>query len=118
MKYKIDYVNTFDDCLLYGLDFLPNQIRTGLLSFIIDKKLSLISEIRMIANNKISILANTLTFNTDITITKSELVKIFKDEISDVTIQRTLNELVKKGDIIKIGGGRYTSYTWNRENEK
>ena len=52
------------------------------------------------------------------TITKSELLEIFKDEISDVTIQRTLNELVKKGDIIKIGGGRYTSYTWNRENEK
>ena len=47
------------------------------------------------------------------TITKSELVKIFKDEISEVTIQRTLNDLVKKGEIIKIGGGRYTAYMWN-----
>lgn len=51
-------------------------------------------------------------------ITKTELVKLFKDEISDVTIQRTLNDLLKKGEITKIGGGRYTSYIWNRENEK
>ena len=71
MKYKIDYVDTLDDSLLYGLNFLPEQIRTGLLSYIIDKKLSLISEIRMIANSKISIIANTITYMTDLTVTKS-----------------------------------------------
>lgn len=47
-------------------------------------------------------------------VTKSEIAEQCPD-ISQVTIQRTLNELVKNGDIIKIGGGRYTSYTWNRE---
>lgn len=31
--------------------------------------------------------------------------------------QRTLNKLVKNNEIIKIGGGRYTSYIWNREND-
>ncbi len=24
---------------------------------------------------------------------------------------------VKKGEVLKIGGGRYTAYVWNRENE-
>ena len=47
-------------------------------------------------------------------ITKAEIMQKCPD-ISQVTVQRTLNELVKNGDIIKIGGGRYTSYVWNRE---
>ncbi len=47
-------------------------------------------------------------------ITKADLMQKCPD-ISQVTVQRTLNELVKSGDIIKIGGGRYTSYVWNRE---
>lgn len=47
-------------------------------------------------------------------ITKTEIMHKCPD-ISQVTIQRTLNELVKNGNIIKIGGGRYTSYVWNKE---
>lgn len=46
-------------------------------------------------------------------ITKAELLQQCPD-ISQTTIQRTLNDLVKSGEIIKLGGGRYTSYTWNR----
>lgn len=38
-------------------------------------------------------------------------------DISMVTVQRTLNELHKSGEIIKLSGGRYTAYTWNREND-
>lgn len=49
-------------------------------------------------------------------ITKTEIMHKCPD-ISQVTIQRTLNELVKNGNIIKIGGGRYTSYVWNMEKE-
>ena len=45
-------------------------------------------------------------------ITKTEIMKKCPD-ISQVTVQRTLNDLIKSGDIIKIGGGRYTSYVWN-----
>lgn len=49
-------------------------------------------------------------------ITKAELMKKCPD-ISQITIQRTLNDLQKRGEIIKLSGGRYTSYTWNRERE-
>lgn len=34
-----------------------------------------------------------------------------------VTIQRALAELISNDEIVKIGGGRYTKYTWNREKE-
>ena len=49
-------------------------------------------------------------------ITKTEIMAQCPD-ISQITIQRALKELLDSGDIIKIGGGRYTSYTWNREKE-
>lgn len=49
-------------------------------------------------------------------ITKAELMNKCPD-ISQTTVQRTLNELLKKGEVLKIGGGRYTAYTWNREDE-
>lgn len=49
-------------------------------------------------------------------ITKAEIMKRCPD-ISQVTVQRTLNELQKTGEIIKISGGRYTAYTWNRDKE-
>lgn len=50
-------------------------------------------------------------------ITKSEIMEQCPD-ISQVTVQRTLADLSAKGEIIKISGGRYTAYTWNRENEE
>lgn len=49
-------------------------------------------------------------------ITKAEILEKCPD-ISDTTVQRTLAELHKNGTIIKISGGRYTSYIWNREGE-
>ncbi len=45
-------------------------------------------------------------------ITKTEIMKECPD-ISQTTVQRALADLVDKGEIIKIGGGRYTSYAWN-----
>ena len=49
-------------------------------------------------------------------ITKTELINKCPD-ISQTTIQRTLNDLLKQGLIIKHGGGRYTTYSWNWEND-
>lgn len=49
-------------------------------------------------------------------ITKSEILKQCPD-ISEITVQRTLAELLQNGEIIKIGGGRYTQYVWNREKD-
>lgn len=42
---------------------------------------------------------------------------VWKDCRGKATVQRTLNDLVKDGKIIKIGGGRYTKYKWNWEDE-
>ena len=49
-------------------------------------------------------------------VTKQDILEKCPD-ISETTVQRALNDLLKKGKIIKISGGRYTSYTWNREGE-
>ena len=49
-------------------------------------------------------------------ITKADIITQCPD-ISKTTIERTLSELQKTNEIIKIGGGRYTSYIWNREEE-
>jgi len=49
-------------------------------------------------------------------ITKAEILERFPD-ISQATVQRTLNELQRKNEIIKLSGGRYTAYIWNRERE-
>ncbi|MDE7021917.1 MAG: hypothetical protein K2P23_13615 [Lachnospiraceae bacterium] len=39
-------------------------------------------------------------------------------KFGQITVQRALAELVDSGEVLKIGGGRYTKYAWNRENEK
>ncbi len=49
-------------------------------------------------------------------ITKTQIMKQCPD-ISQKTVERALAEMLKKEEIIKIGGGRYTSYTWNWEKE-
>ena len=49
---------------------------------------------------------------TLVPITKTEILAKCPD-ISQVTVQRALADLVDKGDIIKLGGGRYTKYIWN-----
>ena len=49
-------------------------------------------------------------------ITKTEILEKCQD-ISQITVQRTLAELVEAQKIIKIGGGRYTKYVWNRDSE-
>lgn len=49
-------------------------------------------------------------------ITKTEIMEKCPD-ISQVTVQRTLIELQKNNEIIKLSGGRYTAYIWNREND-
>ena len=50
-------------------------------------------------------------------ITKSEIIKQCPD-ISKITVERALKEMIDNNEIIKIGGGRYTSYVWNWEEEK
>jgi Fic family protein len=49
-------------------------------------------------------------------ITKAEIMKKCPD-VSQITIQRALIDLQEQNKIIKIGGGRYTKYTWNWDKE-
>lgn len=49
-------------------------------------------------------------------ITKAQIMEKCPD-IAQITVQRALNELVKSGQVTKLGGGRYTSYIWNRERD-
>jgi Fic family protein len=46
-------------------------------------------------------------------ITKTEIMERCPD-ISQVTVQRALNDLLKNNEIVKHGGGRYTEYSWKR----
>ena len=47
-------------------------------------------------------------------LTKAEIMAQCPD-IGKRTVERALAALQENGEIIKIGGGRYTSYIWNRE---
>lgn len=47
-------------------------------------------------------------------ITKAQIM-IECPDISQKTVERALKELLDNNEIIKIGGGRYTSYSWNWE---
>ena len=49
-------------------------------------------------------------------ITKTQIMRQCPD-ISQKTVERALAEMLKNGEIIKISGGSYTSYTWNWEKE-
>ena len=51
------------------------------------------------------------------TITKTEILQACPD-VSQVTVQRTLAELLEANKITKIGGGRYTKYIWNEEKKQ
>lgn len=54
--------------------------------------------------------------NTTGRITKAQMMNQCPD-ISQKTVERALADMLKNGKILKIGGGRYTSYTWNWEKE-
>ena len=45
--------------------------------------------------------------------TKAEIMAQCPD-VSPKTVQRALERLLASGEVLKIGGGRYTSYIWNR----
>ena len=54
--------------------------------------------------------------NTTGRITKTQ-IRTQCPDISQKTVERALAGMLKNGEIIKIGGGRYTSYAWDWEKE-
>ena len=72
------------------------------------------SRINIIKNKKI------IAYDRIIDIFKNSIIPIDKafitnkcPDLSETTIERTLNKLLKEDKIVKISGGRYTKYKWN-----
>ncbi len=72
------------------------------------------SRINIVENKK------TTAYDRIIDIFKNNIIPIDKafitnkcPNLSETTIERTLNKLLKEDKIIKISGGRYTKYKWN-----
>ena len=72
------------------------------------------SRINIVENKKIT------AYDRIIDIFKDNIIPIDKafitnkcPDLSETTIERTLNKLLKEDKIVKISGGRYTKYKWN-----
>ena len=72
------------------------------------------SRINIVENKKIT------AYDRIIGIFKDNIIPIDKafiinkcPDLSETTIERTLNKLLKEDKIVKISGGRYTKYKWN-----
>ena len=72
------------------------------------------SRINIIKNKKI------IAYDRIIDVFKNSIIPIDKafitnkcPDLSETTIERTLNKLLKEDKIVKISGGRYTKYKWN-----
>lgn len=72
------------------------------------------SRISIVENKKIT------SYDKVINIFKENIIPIDKaliiskcPDLSEITIERILNRLLKEDKIIKISGGRYTKYKWN-----
>ena len=72
------------------------------------------SRINIVENKK------TTAYDRIIGIFKDNIIPIDKafiinkcPDLSETTIERTLNKLLKEDKIVKISGGRYTKYKWN-----
>ena len=52
--------------------------------------------------------------NSSRKMTKAEIMAQCPD-VSPKTVQRAVESFLASGEVLKIGGGRYTSYIWNRE---
>lgn len=97
-------------------DYLP--FVKYMLTVILEAHREFASRVQIVIESKLSkpervalIIKNTLG-----KVTKQDILTKCPD-ISETTVQRTLADLLKKRKIIKISGGRYTSYSWNREDE-
>lgn len=98
--------NDYKPFVEYTLGIVLNAYRefSERVNVLITKDLSKPDRIREVIKSKVG------------KITKKEIIEACPD-ISKTTIERTLVSLQNSNEIIKLGGGRYTSYIWNREDE-
>ena len=88
----------------YYLGIVLNAYRefTNRVELLTTKGLSKTDRVKAVIENKIG------------KITKKEILNLCPD-ISQTTVEKALADLLKEGTILKIGGGRYTQYVFNRE---
>lgn len=72
--------------------------------------------------SRLNVVEKTTSYDRIIAIFKDNIIPIDKafiinkcPDLSEITIERSLNKLLKEEKIIKIFGGRYTKYKWNNE---
>jgi len=87
----------------YYLGIVLNAYRefTNRVELLTTKGLSKTDRVKAVIENKIG------------KITKKEILNLCPD-ISQTTVEKALADLLKEGTILKIGGGRYTQYVFNR----
>jgi len=76
--------------------------RCGSIELLTTKGLSKTDRVRAVIENKVG------------KTTKKEILELCPD-ICQTTVEKALSDLVKQGIILKIGGGRYTQYVFNRD---
>lgn len=88
----------------YYLGIVLNAYRefSSRVELLTTKGLSKTDRVRAVIENKVG------------KITKKEIMELCPD-ISQTTVEKALSDLVKQGVILKIGGGRYTQYVFNRD---
>ena len=96
--------NNYLPFITYYLGIVLNAYRefSNRSELLTTKGLSKIDRVQYVINQKIG------------KITKKEILELCPD-ISQTTVEKALSDLVKQGIILKIGGGRYTQYIFNRE---
>lgn len=101
-----DGTNDYQPFVRYLLGIIVAAYRdfAGRVELLTNEKLSKADRVREIIRNHTG------------QISKAEIIELCPD-ISEVTVERALNELKNEGLIIKISGGRYTRYIWNHDKE-
>ena len=87
----------------YYLGIVLNAYRefSNRVELLTTKGLSKTDRVRAVIENKVG------------KITKKEIMELCPD-VSQTTVEKALADFVKQGTILKIGGGRYTQYAYNR----
>jgi Uncharacterized conserved protein len=99
-----DAQNDYLPFVEYYLGIVLNAYRefTSRVELLTTKGLNKTERVQIVIENKIG------------KITKKEILNLCPD-ISQTTVEKALADLLKEGIILKIGGGRYTQYVFNRK---
>ncbi len=102
MKYSINFKCELDKTLVYLLDKLPSEMRTGLLKFCEGNLYPAINEIRIKKNSLIYLIADSKNVKTDIYVSEKEIEAIVHS-LSDGSLYAHIDTI--KDGYISVGNG-------------